>query len=308
MDFLDYYQILGVARSAKIVEIKKAYRQLALKHHPDKNLENPKAHEQFIRIQEAYEVLKDPVKKIKYDQLYDMRVETKRANSYSKSTYNSYKDYYNFKDNSFQDIDDEDSGFFSKFFTQFFSRKKSKYDFSNLYKGKDIKGKLSIDLEEAFLGSERVVNIKNENLRIKIKPGVKNQQIIKIKGKGNYGEIGTERGDLIITISVKPHQIFKRKENDLYRDINVSIYTAILGGKIQFETLHGTIIIGIPESTKTGTQMRVKGKGMPNYNNPGEFGDLFVKIQHKMPTGLTEEEKNLLKKLKELNNLKNENA
>jgi curved DNA-binding protein len=201
-------------------------------------------------------------------------------------------------------VEDEDSGLFSNFFRQFFSRKKSKYDYSYLYKGKDVKGKISIDLEEAFLGSERVIKVFNENLRIKIKPGVKNHQVIKVKNKGAYGDLGAQRGDLIITILIKPNQIFKRKENDLYREINISIYTAILGGKIQFETLHGSVIIGIPEGTKEGAQLRVKGKGMPLYSNAKEFGDLYVKIQYKMPVSLTDEEKSLLNKLKEINKLK----
>jgi curved DNA-binding protein len=304
MDFQDYYKTLGITRTAKLADIKKAYRQLALKHHPDKNRENPKAHDQFINIQEAYEVLQDPSKKLKYDQIYDIKTKTKSSSFQNTSTKYTYSGFTSYEEDSGVDDNDEDSGLFSGFFRQFFSKKKSNYDYSYLYKGKDLKGKIDIDLEEAFLGSNRIITVYSEKLRIKIKKGVKNNQIIKVKGKGAYGEMGTQRGDLYITISIKPNPIFKRKENDLYREINVNIYSAILGGKIQFETLHGSVIIGIPEGTVAGSQFRVKGKGMPKYSNPAEFGDLYVNIRYKMPIGLTEEEKNLLKRLKEISNQK----
>jgi curved DNA-binding protein len=309
MDFQDYYKTLGVERSAKTAEIKKAYRQLALKFHPDKNRDNPKAHEQFLKIQEAYEVLQDTTKRQKYDQLYDIRAKAKSSN-FQEKTYQKYSNKYSYSGFTEQEKDvnetdaEDDNGVFSSFFKQFFSRKKSKYDYSYLYKGKDLKGKVSIELEEAFLGADKIVTVYKEKLRIKIKKGVKNNQIIKVKGKGAYGELGAQRGDLYITISISPNDIFKRKDNDLFRDINVNIYTAILGGKIQFETLHGSVIIGIPEGTKAGTQLRVKGKGMPIYSNPDEYGDLYVTIQHKMPVGMTEEEKSLLKKLKEISSKK----
>jgi len=304
MDFQDYYKILGIERSAKTAEIKKAYRQLALKLHPDKNQDNPNAHEQFVKIQEAYNVLQDSQKKIKYDQLYDIKAKVRNSTNQTRSknyTYTGFTDYDSDLETSENDYD---GGLFSGLFGQFFSKKKSKYDYSYLYKGKDLKGKISIDLEEAFLGSDRIITVYNEKLRIKIKKGVKNEQVIKVKGKGAYGELGKQRGDLYITIKINPNINFTRKDNNLYRDINVNIYSAILGGKIQFETLHGSVIITIPEGTLSGTQLRVKGKGMPKYSNPSECGDLYVNILHKMPVGLTEEEKNLLKKLKEISNHK----
>lgn len=304
MDFQDYYHILGVQRSADDLTIKKAYRKLAMKYHPDKNKNNKDAHHQFIKIQEAYEVLKDPVQKQKYDQLFDIRQKVKNTGSYTKSNTGQHTAYTSDETYWKTDVEEEDSGIFSSFFKHFFSKKRTKYDYSYLYKGKDVKGKIEIDLEEAFLGSERILTLNGEKLRIKIKPGVKNNQVIKIKEKGAYSEIGVQRGDLIITILIRPNQIFKRKENDLYRDLHVNIYTAILGGKIQFETLHGTVKIGIPEGTKQGTKLRVKGKGMPKYTNPDEYGDLYVIIQHKMPTILSDEEKNLLNRLKEINSRK----
>jgi curved DNA-binding protein len=303
MDFQDYYKILGIERQADQDAIKKAYRLLALKYHPDKNPQNPKAHEQFIKIQEAYEVLKDSDKKKKYDQLFDIR--NRAQNSYQKADYTRYtSSEYTHGENSDTTTEQDDSGIFSSFFRHFFSRKKNKYDFGDLYKGKDLKGNISIDLEEAFLGAIKIITVNSEKLRIKIKPGVKNNQVIRIKGKGAYGEIGTNRGDLILTIMIKPNLLFKRKENDLYREINVNIFTAILGGRVQFETMHGSVIANIPEGSPSGSQIRIKGKGMPKYSKPDEFGDLYVKLHHKMPTNLSDEEKTLLTRLKEINSLK----
>jgi len=304
MEFQDYYGVLGIDRNAKEVDIKKAYRKLALKFHPDRNPDNPKAHESFLKIQEAYAVLKEPEKKKKYDLLFDSSKSKKAGTTFDSKFYSNYSDFSDVSEEFYEKAKDDDTGFFSSFFKYFFDRKKSKDDFSYLYKGKDIQGNITIDLEEAFLGSDRIVTLYSEKLRVKIRPGVDNNQLIKIKDKGAYGELGTQRGDLYVKILVKPHHMFKRKNDDLYRTINISIYTAILGGKVQFETLHGRVLIGIPQGAKPGMQLRVKGKGMPSYLKPGEFGDLFVKIQYKMPVNLTEEEKVLLNKLKEISKTK----
>jgi curved DNA-binding protein len=306
MEFQDYYLILGLARSASDVDVKKAYRKMALKYHPDKNPDNPKANETFLKIQEAYEVLKEPEKRKKYNQLYDIK-NSKSSNRSSNKSANSkfYSDFSDIPGDFYEKESNDDSGFFSSFFNYFFARKKGKDDFSSYYKGKDIQGNISIELEEAFLGSDRIVTLIGEKLRIKIRPGVDNNQLIKIKEKGSYGELGVRRGDLYVRILLKTHHLFKRKNDDLYRTINISIYTAILGGKVQFETLHGRVGITIPQGTRSGVQLRVKGKGMPKYNNTAEYGDLFVKIQYKIPVNLSEEEKQLLGKLREINNAKN---
>ncbi|MDF1550383.1 MAG: DnaJ C-terminal domain-containing protein [Bacteroidales bacterium] len=308
MEFLDYYKILELERTAQLAEIKKAYRKLALKFHPDKNQSDNKTHDKFIQIQEAYEVLKDAEKKRKYDQLYDIRKTNQKKTYNYDTTSSNYSNYSSYDDEVYDPTADEEDSFFSSFFKHFFSRKKDKYNYSHLYKGKDIKGNITIDLEEAFLGSNRVVNVYAEKLRIKIKPGTYHQQVIKVNGKGAYSEIGTERGDLYIKILISPHKIFSRNGDNLYRDVNVGIYTAILGGKIQFETLHGKVIIAIPRGAKEGSQLRVKGKGMPKYDNPKAFGDLLVKIKYKMPARLTDEEISLLGKLKDISSKKGKQA
>ncbi len=320
MEFLDYYKILGVKKQSNLSEIKKAYRKLAIKYHPDKNPENTKeAKEKFLRIQEAYEVLQDIDKRKKYDRLYD--IEQKRKSEpfkttsnyystsndydYSETMYDNYADYYGFtKTKSDEDYSSDDEGFFSMFFKYFFGNMRKRYDYSYLKKGKNRKGKITIELEEAFMGVEKIITVFEEKLRLKIKPGTKDQQVIKVKNKGYFSELSGERGDLLVRIVVNPHPVFSRKGDDLYRDINVSIYTAILGGKVQFDTLHGKVIITIPQGIKAGTQLRVKDKGMPFYNNTKLTGDLYVTVNYKMPKSLTEEERKLLKQLRDLNSKK----
>ncbi len=325
MKFQDYYNILGVDKKADSKEIKKAYRKLAIKYHPDKNPDNTQAaKEKFLRIQEAYEVLQDEAKRKKYDRLYD--IEQKRKSEpftsssdysytggddydYADTMYTDYRDYYGFSKNKTTyddyDTDNDDEGFFSMFFKYFFGNMRKRYDYSYLKKGKNKKGKITIELEEAFVGSEKIVTAFEEKLRLKIKPGIKDQQVLKVRNKGYFSELSGERGDLLVRIVINPHPIYTRKGNNLYRDINVSIYTAIMGGKVQFDTLHGKVIIKIPQGVKAGTQLRVEGKGMPFYNNPNLVGDLYVTVNYKMPTSLTDEEVELLKQLRDVNAKKN---
>ncbi len=324
MKFQDYYNILGVDKKADIKEIKKAYRKLAIKYHPDKNPDNTQtAKEKFLRIQEAYEVLQDDAKRKKYDRLYDIEQQRKSETftsssdysytggddyDYADTMYTDYRDYYGFSKSSrtYDDYDtDDDEGFFSMFFRYFFGNMRKRYDYSSLKKGKNKKGKITIELEEAFLGSEKIITAFEEKLRLKIKPGIKDQQVLKVKNKGYFSELNGERGDLLVRIVINPHPIYTRKGNNLYRDINVSIYTAIMGGNVQFETLHEKVIIKIPQGVKAGTELRVEGKGMPFYSNPNLVGDLYVTVNYKMPTSLTKEEVELLKQLRDLNAKKN---
>ncbi|MBN1250969.1 MAG: J domain-containing protein [Bacteroidales bacterium] len=295
MLFQDYYKILGINKTATKSEIKSAYRKLALKYHPDKNITDPNTNEKFIKIKEAYEVLNDTEKRKTYDELINQKTYTKNQN-YKTYNYNQSSNYQEYNSNL---SDFENESVFSSFFQYFFGKRKKDNKFSILYEGKDIKKKISIDLEEAFLGSSRIITVLGEKLRINIKPGVKHNHIIKVVEKGDYGELGSNRGNLYIKIEIINH-LFERKKDDLYRDINVNIYTVILGGKIKLSTFHGEIILNIPKGINYGSSLRIKGKGMPNYKNPNIFGDLYLTVKYKLPENLNNEEIELLNKLKQL--------
>ncbi|MEN8120754.1 MAG: J domain-containing protein [Bacteroidota bacterium] len=304
MKFQDYYKILGVEKSASLVEIKKAYRKLVFKYHPDKNVDQAGAKEKFIKIQEAYEVLKDTDKRKKYDNLinqqsYSGKKKYTQKNYYQWESKKYYEDFYKY-DKGF----DETESLFSVFFNYFFGKKKKRSYYSNYYAGNDIKGKITIDLVEAFMGSTRVLTVVGEKLRVTVKPGIKNNHQLKIKNKGDYSELGANRGDLFVRIKIKPHPVYKRKQNHLYRDIFVNIYTALLGGKVKLNTFHGEKIIKIPKAVAHDKVLRLKGAGMPIYHLPDSFGDLFVKVKYKIPKDFSDEEILLLEKLRALYNKK----
>jgi len=304
MKFQNYYKILDIDKTASLIEIKKAYRKLALEYHPDKNEDKDDAKEKFIKIQEAYEVLKDTEKRKKYDELINQQ-----STTYNKKY--AYQNYYGWEsekrsDDFYKYTEDfaEPESLFSAFFNYFFGGKRKRSNYSYLYTGNDIKGKITIDLAEAFMGSTRILTVSGEKLRVTIKQGIKHNHQLKIKNKGDYSELGTNRGDLLVRIKIKPHQVYKRKQNHLYRDIFINIYTVLLGGKVKINTFHSEKIIKIKSGIEYDKVLRIKGAGMPIYDSPGNFGDLFIKIKYKIPKDFSEEEKDLLEKLRELNKKK----
>jgi len=314
MDFKDYYKTLGVTKTATPQEIKKTYRRLAMLYHPDRNPDDKHAENKFKEIAEAYEVLHDVEKRKKYDSLSGFHKHTQQKTN---ETYGSRSDFGKANEKNYQKPSEEPAdeypeddnlskwahdvaSSFSDFFKHFFGGSASKQKEENykyIFKGHDIKGKITIDLEEAYLGSNRVMNVNLEKLRLKIKPGVNSEQILKVKGKGKESEYNDERGDLYVRIVIRPHPVFKRKENDLYCDLGVDIYTIILGGKVSIQTFKGEVSLTIPPATNYGKVFRLKGLGMPIYDSPNESGDLFVKIKYDIPTNLTNEEKALFTKL-----------
>lgn len=310
MIFKDYYKILGVTHNANADEIKKAYRRLALLYHPDKNQGDKAAEEKFKEIAEAYEVLSDPAKRQHYDNLLAFG-KTNKTNFTSQQNFQEteqpkYKSYYNTShedpkkmwDDLIKDYNLKNNKF-SDFFDYFFSKKKKT-------KNLDRTAKLTITISEAYFGSIRIIDLEGEKFRLTIKPGISNNQLLRIAEKGFKSPSTNERGDLFLRIQITQDNDFERKDDNLYTETEVDIYTVLIGGEHIIKTFKGDIKINIPQGIPYGKTLRIKSLGMPNYDNPEIKGDLYVKVKYKIPHNLTSEERQMLFKLYEMNKLKNE--
>ncbi len=312
MKYKDYYKILGVNKHSSQKDIKKAFRKLAAKYHPDKNPGDKKAEEKFKEINEANEVLGDAEKRKKYNALGanwkayeqgggDWRRYAQRPSGGSR-TYTFQGDPSGF----FGQSGPESSGF-SSFFERFFgaggadpfSQGGQSRRTASL-KGQDVQAEMPITLLEAYSGSKRSFELNGQKMRITIKPGSKSGQRLKIKGRGNPSPHGGPPGDLYIKLVCSTDARFKRNGNNLTHIQRIDLYTAILGGEIITPTMTGSIKLKIPKGTQEGETLRIKGKGMPNYNDPHQHGDLLVKIHIDIPKNLSKPEEELFTKLKSL--------
>ncbi|MHB8578310.1 MAG: DnaJ C-terminal domain-containing protein [Ignavibacteriaceae bacterium] len=302
MEYKDYYKTLGVEKNANAEEIKKAYRKLAKKYHPDKNPGDKSSEEKFKEITEANEVLSDPEKRKKYDTLgsnwkqYQNAGNERGYNNYSNQRqYNVPPEYENlFGGAGFSD-------FFESFFGGNINAQRKGNTFRRSRKGKDYEAILSISLEDAYNGVEREISVDGKKLRVKITPGIQEGKKLRLKNQGAEGVGGGERGDLYLTIKIDKHPLFERRNDDLYYSMPVDLYTAVLGGKKQIKTLEGKFInIDIPKETDNGKILRLKGLGMQKSDGSKGRGDLFVTISVNIPKNLSSKEIKLFNELSEL--------
>ncbi|MFA6507483.1 MAG: DnaJ C-terminal domain-containing protein [Treponemataceae bacterium] len=310
MEYTDYYKALGVERNAGKEEIKKQYRKLARKYHPDVNTTDKNAAAKFREINEANEVLSDDEKRKKYDALgsdWEQHQNAGPGDNFDWSKYasgasgqpgNSSENWSDLFGNN-----DETSDFFRNIFGQGFGGRQGS---SAARKGQDLKAELTISLEEAYAGGMKNLTIGDKRISLKLKPGIWDRQTIKINGKGTPGANGADSGDLYLTFLIKNHPEYRLEGTDLFRDIPVSIYSALLGTALEVKTISGTFKIKIHPETKNGTVLKLNSKGFPVYGKPGNHGDLFLRVMLQLPDKLTQKEKTLFKELAALRNEKTE--
>ena len=298
MDFIDYYKILGVDKKASQEDIKKAYRKLARKHHPDLNPNDKEAHKKFQQINEANEVLGDPENRKKYDQYGK---DWKHGEEFEKARQQQGR-YANTRGNggeAFSGTFGDDD--FSEFFSSMFGGGENGPGKRNKIPGAGLRGRTASRLEEMLtVTHQQTLTVNGKNIRITIPAGIEDGQKIKLKGHGGPGVNGGPNGDLYITFQITDDHKFKRSGNDLYTTEEIELYTAVLGGDVTIETLDGKVKLKVAPETQNGTKIRLRGKGFPVYKKEGEFGDLYVTYRIKLPSNLSEKEKELFRELAKL--------
>ncbi|MBN1316856.1 MAG: J domain-containing protein [Anaerolineales bacterium] len=317
MDYKDYYQILGIDKTAGPDEIKKAYRKLARQHHPDVNQGDSGAEQRFKEINEAFQVLSDPEKRQKYDQLGSQwqqyahaggrpedfnwsqwRAQPDAANSYTRTV----------SPEDLEQIFGGGRGGFSSFFETLFGGNVAFNDFNGgqtyqprSHRGRDSETVVEISLEEAFHGTTRSIQWQDgRQIMANIPPGVRTGSRVRLAGQGEPGIAGSASGDLYLQIQVTPHPLYRRENDDLHLEIPVDLYTALLGGKIEVSSIDRTVSLTIPAGTQNGKTFRLRGLGMPQLRHKEHRGDLYVSVQIKLPENLSQKEIEMYKQLSDL--------
>lgn len=303
MAYIDYYKILGVDKNASQDDIKKAYKKLARKHHPDLNPNDADAKRRFQEINEANEVLSDPEKRKKYDQYGE---HWQHADQFEAQQQQYRQQYggagggggaYWSSSGGFSG----DEGEFSDFFESLFgSRGGRRGGRSAGFRGQDFNAELQLSLRDAAQTHKQILTVNGKKIRITIPAGVEDGQTIKLNGQGGPGVNGGPAGDLYITFVIPEDPVFKRLGNDLYIDVPLNLYTAVLGGEQVIDTLNGKVKLKVKPETQNGTKVRLKGKGFPVYKQEGQYGDLIVTWNVEIPTRLTEKQKELFRELQRI--------
>ena len=337
MEFKDYYQTLGVTKSASDKEIKQAYRKLARKHHPDVNPGDRSAEAKFKEINEAYEVLGDPPKRRKYDELganwrmYEQAQQQGQGwpagspfgdvsgfggapgggGAWTINMGGGPGGYRTMTEDEMRDLfGNEDP--FSDFFRTFFGGGGSAREGGRgragraprTSKGEDIEHDVELTLEEAYHGATRRIAIKEgghaRSVDVRIPAGVKDGSRVRAAGEGASGSNGGVSGDLYLRVRLKPHPVFERRGNDLHAKVAIPVTTAVLGGEAQVPTISGSVRLKIPDGTQNGQVFRLKGHGMPAIGKPDDRGDLYAAVEVQLPRALTREQRQHYEALKEL--------
>lgn len=295
MAFVDYYQVLGINKNATEKDTKNAYRKLARKFHPDVNPNDKDAQKKFQEINEANEVLSDPEKRKKYDQYGK---DWKHADQFEAAGQSRQQGQRTTGGQTYSGNFGKDD--FSDFFGSMFGGSGRQSRQAN-YKGQDFNAELRLSLRDVYTSQKQTLTVNGKNIRITIPAGIENGQTIKIKGHGSAGFNGGPNGDLYITFSIANDPEFKRVGNDLYKNVEIDLYTAVLGKEIIVNTLSGKVKLNVKPETQNGIKVKLKGKGFPLYKNETQFGDLYITYTVEIPTNLSEKQKELFNELSKLN-------
>ena len=297
MDYIDYYKVLGLDKNATADDIKRAYRKLARKHHPDLNPNDAEAVKKFQQINEAHEVLSDAEKRKKYDQYganwknaeqFEQANQQQRQRATTGNPFGeAYEEHFTYSDGSD----------FSDFFSQMFGGATRGSQSKTRFRGQDYRAEVKLNLTAAYKTHQQTFTVNGKNIRITVPAGIQNGQEIKIRGYGTAGTNGGPNGDLYITFHIINDTHFTRRGDDLYWDAPLNLYKSVLGGEETIDTLDGKVKLHIQPETPNGATVRLKGKGFPVYKSDGRFGDLYITWKIQLPTNLTEKEKALFQQL-----------
>jgi curved DNA-binding protein len=312
MEYKDYYQTLGVSRSASDEEIKKAYRNLALKYHPDRNPDNPGSEEKFKEINEAYQVLGDSQKRAHYDQLGDAYHNWSRTggtpggfNWNSWSTTGASGGRPGGVRVESVNLDDLLGGSFSEFFRTIFGGRAAagrtvdpygEFSGMNIPRQQDASQEVTISLREAYEGTTRHVRVNDRRLEVKIPAGARTGTRVRIPGAGPQNRSGAH-GDLYLRVNIADEPGIARQEDDLYMETTLDLYTAVLGGEQTVTTLSGKVVLTIPPGTQPGQKFRLTGRGMPHLKHKSRHGDLYITVNVEIPHKLTDQQRKLFAEL-----------
>lgn len=304
MAFIDYYKTLGLAKTAKADDIKKAYRKMARKYHPDMNPGDKEAEKKFKELNEANEVLSNPENRAKYDKYGENWKHGEEYEKAQKQYQQQSRNQGGFEGFSGTDFGGEGADY-SDFFQSMFGGgggfgRSSRGSSSGKFKGQDIHAELNLSLRDAAATHQQTFDINGKKVRITIPAGVYNGQQIKLKGHGSPGFNGGPNGDLYITFNIAADKDFERDGDNLKATVDIDLFTAVLGGDVRINTLNGTVNLKVKPETQNGTVVRLKGKGFPVYRKDDEYGDLFITYHVKLPVNLTDEQKELFKQIKNL--------
>jgi len=300
MDYIDYYKVLDISKTATDKEIKKAYRKMARKYHPDVNPKDKDAEKRFKEINEANEVLSNSENRKKYDKYgenWQHAEEFERAQQ-SRSAYQGGGDRQ--YSGGFSDAD-FGGGDYSDFFETMFGGSREGFGSRQVkFRGQDFNAELHLNLEDVYTSQKQKLTVSNKKIRITIPAGIENGQTIKIAGHGGEGANGGPKGDLYITFVIDNNTKFKREKGNLYLNREIDLYTAVLGGEITVDTMNGKVKLNVKPETQNGSRIKLNGKGFPIYKKENQFGDLYITYSISTPKNLSKEQKELFQKLREL--------